>query len=117
MLRPLTDAERAWVNTTLAKMTIEEKVGHLLCPDDQNYSVDEWLAIIKDVPLGSIFVGYNDVTKTRAVLEAVHAANQQAGHPPLMIASDLEHGAGAMITECTNFPFPMALGAAIAGGG
>jgi beta-N-acetylhexosaminidase len=29
-----------------------------------------------------------------------------------LIASDLEHGAGAMISSCTNFPWPMAAGAA-----
>jgi len=107
MLKPLTTDELAWVETTLAGMSLEEKIGHLLCPEDPGYSPEEWKEILRDVPLGSVFVGYGNVPGTRAAIEAIQAVSRI----PVLIASDLEHGAGAMITECTNFPFPMALGA------
>jgi beta-N-acetylhexosaminidase len=107
MLKPLTSDEQAWVESILAGMSLEEKVGHLLCPEDPGYSAEEWEEIFRDVPLGSVFVGYGNVPGTRAAIEAMQANSRI----PVLIASDLEHGAGAMITGCTRFPFPMALGA------
>lgn len=108
MLKPLTLEQSTWVEETLASMTTAEKVGHLLCPTDSNRTPEEWRALLQEVPLGSIFFGF---TPEAPALAAIQAA-QSASRIPLLIASDLEHGAGAMIPSATNFPFPMALGAA-----
>ncbi len=108
MLPELNDEARAWVETTLATMSLEEKVGHLLCPEDRNCSVEEWQALMRDVPLGSVFFGVNEPERLRACLEAVQAASRI----PVLVASDLEHGAGIMIQGCVQFPMAMACGAA-----
>lgn len=108
MIKPLSAIEKQWVEQMLASMTLEEKIGHLLCPEDRNYTLEEWLAIFRDVPLGSIFVGYGNVPQTHAILKAIQAQSRI----PVLVASDLEHGAGAMISECVNFPDPLAVGAA-----
>jgi beta-N-acetylhexosaminidase len=108
MLRPLTDAERRWVEETLASMTLEERAGHLLCPEDRDYPVDEWRRIMQDVPLGSVFFARNTPARLRECAEAI----QSSSRIPVLVASDLEHGAGIMIEGCTDFPFAMAGGAA-----
>jgi beta-N-acetylhexosaminidase len=108
MLKPLTKEQESWVERTLASMSIEEKVGHLLCPEDRGWTPEEWLRLLREVPLGSAFFKYDPPERCVECIDAL----QQAARIPLLIASDLEHGAGAMIAGAVNFPFPMALGAA-----
>jgi beta-N-acetylhexosaminidase len=88
-------------------MSLEEKIGHLLCPEDRGYSPQEWLDLLREVPLGSAFFKYDPPDRCTACIDAL----QSASRIPLLIASDLEHGAGAMIQGAANSPFPMALGA------
>lgn len=107
MRRDLTSAEREWVETTLAGMSVDERVGHLLCPMDRGFTVDAWRTLLRDVPLGAVFFGVNEPERLRATLDAVQAASRV----PVAVASDLEHGAGAMIEGAIDFPYPMALGA------
>jgi beta-N-acetylhexosaminidase len=108
MLKPLTPDALSWVDTTLASMSLEERVGHLLCPEDQNYSLDEWQRILDDVPLGCVFFARNSPQRLRACLDVI----QTRARIPVLVASDLEHGAGVMIEGATDFPFAMACGAA-----
>ena len=108
MLKPLTLEQAEWVERTLANLSIEERVGHLLCPEDRNYSPDDWAAILRDVPLGCVFLANNPPERWRACVEAI----QSNARTPILIASDLEHGAGCMIEGCTDFPWSMAAGAA-----
>jgi beta-N-acetylhexosaminidase len=108
MLKPLTRAQSEWVEATFTSLSLDEKIGHLLCPEDKGYSVDEWLAILKEVPLGSAFFGLRPVERPLACMRAL----QQASRVPLLIASDLENGAGCMIDGATEFPRPMAAGSA-----
>lgn len=108
MLPKLTPEAQGWVDATLASMTLEERVGHLLCPEDRNYTVDAWRAIMRDVPLGAVFFGLNEPARLRACLEAV----QEEARIPVLVASDLEHGAGIMVQGCVQFPMAMACGAA-----
>jgi beta-N-acetylhexosaminidase len=108
MLTPLTKEQQSWVERTLASMSIEEKVGHLLCPEDRGWSAEEWLDLLREVPLGSAFFKYDPPERCVECIDAL----QGAARIPLLIASDLEHGAGAMIAGTANFPYPMALGAA-----
>lgn len=107
MLKPLTAEQSRWVEETLAGMSLEEKVGHLLCPENGAYSPEEWAAMIREIPLGSIFIDYRSVEKSRQIIDAL----QSISRIPLLIASDLEHGPGAMIAGATDFPWPMAAGA------
>jgi beta-N-acetylhexosaminidase len=89
-------------------MTLEEKIGHLLCPEERDYSIADWEAILRDIPLGSIFLGYQNPSKSLEAIEAI----QKLSRIPVLVASDLEHGAGAMIADAVNYPFPMGVAAA-----
>ena len=65
-------------------------------------------AIQRDVPFGSAFLTYRPAERPLACVRAL----QQAARIPLLIASDLENGAGCIIDGLTEFPRPMAAGAA-----
>lgn len=108
MIQSLSQEQQAWVARMLQSMTIEEKIGHLLCPMDPGYGPEDWLQLLREVPLGSIFFLFNPPGHS---IESIDAIQAQA-RIPVLVASDLEHGAGAMIAGATNFPWPMALGAA-----
>jgi len=88
-------------------MSLEECVGQLLCPLDRKYKLEEWKGIIRDVPLGCIFFGPMPSRDLRAAIEVVQAGLRI----PVIVSSDLEHGAG-FFEGCENFPWLMACGAA-----
>jgi len=108
MLRPLTSEESSWVEETLESMSVEECVGHLICPEHRDYSVEEWVSIVKEVPVGSVFFADIEREKLKVYLDAI----QSNSRIPVLVASDLEHGAGCLIKGCVDFPWPMACGAA-----
>ena len=108
MLKPLSPQDQQWVDETLAGMSLEERAGHLLCPEDQDYTAADWERILKKVPLGSCFFARNSPQRLHECLETI----QHHSRIPVLVSSDLEHGAGVMIEGCTDFPFAMAGGAA-----
>lgn len=108
-MQKLDDIQRNWVESTLKTMTMEECVGHLLCPEDRKYSVDDWREIMRKAPFGCVFIhGFSHklmLEKTRAV--------QQEARIPVVVAADMEHGAvGIRDENATAFPFPMGCAAA-----
>ncbi len=108
MLTPLADSQRRWVGTILAGMSLDQCLGQLLCPEDRKYSLDDWLEILRKVPVGNVFFG----RKNGAELESMLRAMQAASPVPLLVAGDLEHGATPLADEGIEFPWPMAAGAA-----
>jgi beta-N-acetylhexosaminidase len=107
-LPALTDAERQWVDRTLAALDVDGCLGQLLCPDDRRQGGDGWRDLISQVPIGSVFFSRRDPGEARAAIDAIQAASRI----PVLVASDFEHGAGMMIAGETDFPWPMAVGAA-----
>jgi beta-N-acetylhexosaminidase len=106
---PLTTMQTQWVERTLRSMSLEECVGHLLCPEDRNYTLDAWKALLDEIPLGCVFLGRNTPERLRESLTVI----QQHARIPVLVASDLEHGAGCMVSGgATDFPWAMACGAA-----
>ena len=96
-----TKAGRDWVERTLKSLTIDEAIAHLICPEDRKYKESDWVTLFKKVPLACVFGG--DVS-----MKSLHALARR----PLLIAGDLEHGAGAYLKDCTEFPWSFAIGAA-----
>jgi len=90
-----------WVDCTLASLSLEEALAHLICPEDRKYSLSDWEALFRKVPLSCIFGSVLPVD-----------ALQELSKQPLLIAGDLEHGAGASIASCVDFPWSFAIGAA-----
>lgn len=107
MLKPkhhptLSSKEKAnWVKETLRNLTIQEAAAQLLCPEDRGYSENTWIEIIKKVPVGSVF-GDKIPIKSLCPHSKI----------PLLVAADLEHGAGAHLEGTVDFPWAWSIAAA-----
>lgn len=96
-------------------MTLEEKVGHLLCPMDRGDSAETYIATLEKFPLGTLFVAPS--RKSNALRDLLKKA-QAASRIPLLIAADIESGVGGPLgfgDKYTEFPSLMACGAAGSG--
>jgi beta-N-acetylhexosaminidase len=107
MLTPLTPDQQRWVDTTLAKLSLPECAGQLLCASHPRFSPADWLDLLRKAPLGSITVRGTSSAALRQQMQAL----QEAAAVPLLVAADLEHGANAL-SDGTEFPWLMAAGAA-----
>jgi beta-N-acetylhexosaminidase len=110
MIEPLSEVQQRWVEATFATLHTEDKVAQLLLPtlgtyDYHREAVDAFLA---DRSLGGIFVGMADRDQHRAEIAQLQARCRI----PLVVASDLEAGAGHFIRGGVPFPEPLAVAAA-----
>ncbi|MCC5843452.1 MAG: hypothetical protein JJU05_04295 [Verrucomicrobia bacterium] len=101
---PETDAA-VWVETTLASMSLSEKIGHLMCPSLGNRSEAELAAILEKIPLGSAFFSDWDSEAAGRGIDIL----QKHSRIPVLIAADMEAGAGF------GTVFPNAMGCSAAG--
>lgn len=106
--KELSGKQKAWITKTLDSMDLDEKIGQLLCPENRNYTVDEWLSVLQDVPIGCAFFSFRPTDQAVTSILAL----QENARIPLLISSDLENGAGCLIDGATEFPRPAAIGAA-----
>jgi beta-N-acetylhexosaminidase len=109
MIAPLSDEQQQWVDATFTSLTMEDKVAQLLIPNlgayDDRGAVDTFLG---QRMLGGIFVGgaprdthLQEIGKLQARCRI-----------PLVVAADLEAGAGYMVYGGVRFPDPLAVAAA-----
>jgi beta-N-acetylhexosaminidase len=109
------EGDRHWVEKTMRKMSLPEKIGQLVVTrysgeffnwQEENFQQLERL--IRDYHLGGLILFGGEA------LETAYFTNhfQKISRLPLLIASDLERGAGNQVTGATLFPPLMALGAA-----
>jgi beta-N-acetylhexosaminidase len=104
----------AWVNQTLGKMTLEEKVGQLIEAPCSGYDFSttssrflEIKKAIKDYKVG----GINIYRGTLAEVPVLINRMQDMAAIPLLITSPIENGVGYLLKGATVFPPLMALGA------
>ena len=122
--KSLSPAAAAWVESTLRKMTVDEKIGQLLFTtyhgsftatdsdayrqllhDVQDLHVGGFIVITHGSPLG--------IVKSQAYPTAVLANQMQAKSKlPLLIGADFERGTAMRYDEGTSFPTAMAVAAA-----
>src|SRR5918996_3689280 len=110
MIEPLSEAQQHWVDATFAALRTEDKVAQLMIPSLGSYdyrreAVDAFLA---DKALGGIFVGIADRDRHRAEIAQLQARCRI----PMVVASDLEAGAGHFVRGGVPFPEPLAVAAA-----
>lgn len=110
MIEPLDEAQQHWVEASFAALGIEDKVAQLLIPtlgayDYRRETVDAFLA---ERMLGGIFVGMADRDRHRAEIAQLQAHCRI----PMVVASDLEAGAGHFVRGGVPFPEPLAVAAA-----
>ena len=109
MIAPLNEAQQQWVDETFATLTTEEKVAQLLIP---NLGAYEYLTAVDTFlhhrMLGGIFVGGATAERHRQEISRLQARCRI----PMVVAADLESGAGQMVHGGVRFPDPLAVAAA-----
>jgi len=120
--RPSSDAER-WVEQTLKKMSLEEKLGQLVMvfyfggftsTDSPEYK--EVLDQVERNHVGGLVIRTRGTPLGIArsqVYPAAALANQLQGHAkvPLLVGADFERGTAMRLEEGTSFPHVMAVAA------
>jgi len=121
--RKLSPAEKKWVDATLRKMTINEKIGQLLyttyhgsftATDSPAY--EQMLHDVSDLHVGG-FINVTEASplgylKSQAYPTAVlNNQMQTKAKVPLLIGADFERGTAMRLDEGTSFPSQMAIAA------
>ena len=106
--------DTAWVEQTLADLTLEQKVGQLICSDIDlrvagaiDSDLERWVGLARDHGLG-MFVLYGGTPDVVASL-----LNQLQGEAeiPILMAADFEGGPGQQMVGATEYPANMAFAA------
>lgn len=115
---PLPDSAAAWVERTLADMSLEERVGQVLMVRafGEYYPSDaaarrELVSLVQDLALGGVILFRSQAYEAAALLADLQAASAAAGHLPLLMAADFEWGADFRVTGAVPYPTAMAVGA------
>lgn len=104
-----------WVEKTLRRLSLEEKIGQLLfvsingrfMPADSE-EMARLRYLVKEKKVGGVILFGGEVYETAILLNQL----QKWSKIPLLVSSDLERGAGNQVNGATSFPPLMALGAA-----
>jgi beta-N-acetylhexosaminidase len=114
MLKSLTKEQAGWVESTLASMSLEERVGHLIEVADRRWPLEEWKRILDEVPMGMVILDFCPDLANRQNLTELIQTNLRI---PAIIGTDMEGGPGWVIGKvgaiagATLFPSAMAFGA------
>jgi len=115
LAKALSAEDAAWVDKTLAGLTLEKKIGQIVCSDivggyiaADDPRLAKWLALARDNGLG-MFVFYGGTPR-----DVAHVLNrlQKAADIPLLISADFEGGPGQQVTGASEYPANMAFAAA-----
>ena len=113
----------AWVEKTLAKMTLREKLGQMLMvpyvgvfSSTESPDYKEILHEIEDNHVGGLILatnqGFLGIERSQVYPTAVVTNElQELSKIPLIVGADFESGSGMRIDEGTSFPSAMAIGA------
>ena len=112
-----------WVESTLRKMTVRDKLGQMLMPyyfgvfeSTESPAYKDLLHQVEDNHVGGFILGTirgplgierSQVYPTVVITNALQAHSKV----PLLIGADFESGTGMRLDEGTNFPSAMAIGA------
>jgi len=110
----LTPAEQAWVEKTLSRMTLDEKIGQMLFPVAHGESTNLASAPFEEIRdnIQKFHVGgYHLEGGDPAVVHLLIRRMQELSPTPLLITADLEGGAGFQFPGASRFPRAMAIAA------
>ena len=108
------DPATAWVDSTLAAMSLEEKVGQVIMPGAYGHYLstdsDEYARVVRYVQewkVGGLIMFQGDVYEEAIAINRL----QGLAKIPLLIAGDFERGLAMRVRRGTYFPDTMAVGA------
>ncbi len=103
-----------WVERTLARLSIEEKIGQMLVPRASTHYVSsdsrqyrELIRYIDSLKVGGLIFARGDVSEMALLANEM----QERSDIPLLISADFEWGTAMRIRRGTLFPVAMAIGA------
>ena len=109
------DEAGKWADETLAGLTLEKKIGQMICTEisggyiaEDDPSLKQWVRLARDYGVGG-FVLYGGTPR-----DVAHLLNrlQREAELPILMAADFEGGPGQQITGASEFPANMAFAAA-----
>ena len=103
----LSDEDIAWVESTLASMTTEEKIGQLFCLTDMITDTEELKALIGKYKPGGFMYRAGDGEE---IQRAYHAMNE-ASTVPMLFPCNLESGGNGISPDGTFFGRPLQVAA------
>ncbi|HXZ20513.1 MAG TPA: glycoside hydrolase family 3 N-terminal domain-containing protein [Candidatus Acidoferrales bacterium] len=122
-IKPLSPAQRQWVDETLAQMSMDEKVGQVVFPtyfgafeSVESAGFKELMTQVKEDHIGGFILatrrGPRGIELSHVYETAVLTNElQNAAKLPLLIGADFEHGTVMRVEEGTSFPHAMAVSA------
>jgi beta-N-acetylhexosaminidase len=105
----------AWAKKTLAGLSLDKKIGQIICSDlvggyvaEGDPKLEQWVRLARDYGLG-MFVFYGGTPR-----DVAHLLNrlQREAEIPILMAADFEGGPGQQVTGASEFPANMAFSAA-----
>ncbi len=106
--------DTVWVEQTLADLTLEQKVGQLICSDIDlrvagaiDSDLERWVGLARDHGIG-MFVLYGG---TPDVVPSLLNQLQGEAEIPILMAADFEGGPGQQVVGATEYPANMAFAA------
>jgi len=103
----LDESQILWIKNTIAKMTIEEKIGQLFFPMGMTTKEAELVKVVNNIKPGGMMYRPSKASK---VIKA-HRALQQNSKIPMFLAANLEAGGDGIIDEGTFYGTNMQVGA------
>lgn len=103
----LNDAQVAWVERTLASMTLEEKAGQVFCPMGFTDDPGALRHMVCDIGVGAMMYR----TGPAGYIQNTHRTIQSFAKIPLLLAANTEAGGSGIAVEGTGFGCPMAVAA------
>jgi beta-N-acetylhexosaminidase len=107
-----------WLTQTLSSLTLREKIGQTIqeiCPHLPPHDPELASAYFEENPIGSVFCGGEIIKGAGSDASTIRQSIdlfQKTSKVPLLVAGDLEYGAGASVSDLTVLPSALALGAA-----
>lgn len=103
----LNDAQIAWVENTLASMTLEEKAGQVFCPMGFTDDPNALRHMVCDIGVGAMMYRMGPA----GYIQNTHRTIQSFAKIPLLLAANTEAGGSGIAMEGTGFGCPMAVAA------
>lgn len=103
----LNDEQIAWVEDTLAAMTLEEKAGQVFCPMGFTDDPGALAHMVRDIGVGAMMYR----TGPAGYIQNTHRTIQSLAKIPLLLAANTEAGGSGIAMEGTGFGCPMAVAA------
>ncbi len=115
---PLPPEASAWVESTLASMTLEQRAGQVIMVRafGEYYAADAaqrrvLIDMVESLELGGVVLFRSQAYEAAALIADLQRTAASFGQPPLLVAADFEWGAEFRVGGAVPYPTAMAVGA------